>query len=426
VLGRDLGERLHLTVRDALTYGSRGEPGLDAGSVGEGGQRPDAHERRTRNLLGAELAATDVGPLELGGGLEFWHRYERVAFADPDVVPGLGSPIDTLDRNAEVGLRLRLEREWDLFGTRQRVSLSGETKRDTLDSDSVEDQQRDEGAFVAQDDAALFGDRLRLVPALRFDDTEGFGAEWLPRFGVIAAPFPWLHLKGNIERSFRVPDFDELFFPDRGFLRGNPALQPEEAINGDVGFEIGAARLGPIEDASLEAAWFHNDVKQSIVFVLVSPSLIEPRNTGAATIEGFEVAAHLRVLEWVAVSAQYTHLDATLDRNGTPLPGRADDEAHFRVELAPPSRAVRLVGEAQYTSDIPVSESGNTVLPDRTVYDASLIVDLVRLGLLPEQLPLASLLVTLEGRNLTDQSVRDAQFFPQPGRTLALRVETTW
>jgi len=411
---------------DAFTYGSRGEPGLDSGSVGEAGQRPDAHERRTRNLLGAELTATDVGPLELGGGLEFWHRYERVAFADPDVVPGIGAPIDTLDRNAEVGLRLRLEREWDVVGTRNRFLLSGETKRDTLDSDSVEDQQRDEGAFVAQDDLALLDDRLRLVPALRFDDTEGFGAEWLPRFGVIAAVFPWLHLKGNIERSFRVPTFDELFFPDRGFLRGNPALQPEKALNGDVGFEIGADRLGPVSDASLEAAWFHNDVDQSIVYVLVSPSLVEPVNTGAATIEGVEVTARMRLLDWVGLSASYTHLSATLNRDGTPLPGRADDEAHFRVELGPPSRAVRLVGEAQLTSEIPVSESGNTVLPDRTVYDASLIVDLARLGLLPPQLPLASLLVTLEGRNLTDRSVRDALFFPQPGRTVALRVETKW
>jgi iron complex outermembrane receptor protein len=426
VLGHDFGEKLHVTLRDQLTYGSRGEPGLDSGSVGEAGQREHAHERRTRNVLDATLDGADLGPLALGGALEFWHRYERVDFRDPDLVPVLGSTIDTLDRNDELGLRLGVEREWELWEMQHRVSLRGEATRDRLDSDTVDDEQRDEGAFVAQDDLALFGERLRLVPALRFDETEGFGNEWLPRIGVIATAFPWLHFKGNLERSFRVPTFDELFLPDRGFLRGNPALQPEEAVNGDVGLELGAKRLGPLEDAWLEAAWFHQDVRDSIVFVLVSPSLVEPRNTGEATIEGFEVAARVRLFEWIGFSAQYTHLDASLDRDGTPLPGRADDEAHFRVELGPPSRAVRLVGEAQLTSEIPVSESGNTVLPDRTVYDASLIVDLVGLGLLPESSPLDSLLVTLEGRNLGDRSVRDALFFPQPGRTLALRVETKW
>jgi vitamin B12 transporter len=427
VLGRDLGERLHLSLRDQLTYGSRGQPGLDAGSVGEAGQREHAHERRTRNVLGATLDGAELGPLALGGALDFWHRWERVAFRDPDLVPGLGTTIDTLDRNGELGLRLRIEREWELWETmRHRVSLVGEATRDTLDSDTVEDQQRDEGAFVVQDDVVLLDERLRLVPALRFDDTEGFGSEWLPRIGVIATAFPWLHLKGNLERSFRVPNFDELFLPDRGFLRGNPALQPEEAVNADIGFELGAKRLGFVEDAYLEAAWFHQDVRDSIVFVLVSPSLIEPRNTSEATIEGVEVAARVRLLGWIGLSAQYTHLDASLDRDGTPLPGRADDEAHFRVEIGPPSRAVRLVGEAQLTAEIPVSESGNTVLPDRTVYDAALIVDLVRLGLLRESRPFDSLLVTLEGRNLGDVAVRDALFFPQPGRTLALRVETRW
>lgn len=426
VLGHDLGERLHLSVRDMLTYGSRGQPGLDAGSVGAAGQRENAHERRTRNVLGAALEGAALGPLALDGALEAWHRYERVAFRDPDLVPSLGATIDTLDRTDEIGTRLRLAREWRALGARHRTSLAGELARDLLDSDSLEDQERDEAALVAQNDAAFLDERLRIVPALRLDKTEGFDAEWLPRVGVIAAPRPWLHFVANVERSFRVPNFDELYFPDRGFLRGNPALAPEEAVNADVGFAIGAERLGPLRDAFLEAAWFRNDVRESIVFVLVSPSLVEPRNTGDATIEGVEVAARLRLLDWVGFAAQYTHLDATLDRAGTPLPGRAEDEAYFRIEIGPPSRAVRLIGEAQLTSEIPVSESGNTVLPDRTVYGASLIVDLTQLGFVPEAAPLDSLLVTLEGRNLSDQAVRDAQFFPQPGRTLALRVETSW
>jgi len=426
-LGRDFGEQVHLSMRNLVTYGSRGQPGLDAGSVGAAGQRPNAHEYRTRNLLGATLAAADLGEVAaIDLGLDAWHRYERVRFRDPDVVPALGETIDTLDRNDEIGTRLRLEREIPFFGMQHRASLVGELTRDLLDSDSLEDQTRDEGAVALQDDVALFEERLRVIPALRFDKAEGFDGEWLPRIGVIAAPVPWLHLKGNVERSFRVPNFDELYLPDRGFLRGNPALEPEKAVNADVGFEIGAERLGPLSDLRLEAAYFHNDVDESIVFVLVSPSLIEPRNTGDATIEGVEVAASLRALDWIGFTAAYTHLDATLDDTDAPLPGRADDEAHFRLEIGPPSRAVRVVGVAQLTSDIPVSDSGNTVLPDRTVYDAMLIVDLARLGFLPSLEPLTSLVVTLEGRNLGDVAVRDAQFFPQPGRTLALRVETTW
>jgi outer membrane receptor protein involved in Fe transport len=277
-----------------------------------------------------------------------------------------------------------------------------------------------------QDDAAAFDDRLRLVPALRWDGTEGFGAEWLPRIGAIATPLRWLRIQGNLERSFRVPNFDELYFPDRGYIRGNPALQPEQAVNADVGAKFALPRIGPVSDAFLEAAWFHNDIDDSIVFLLVSPSLVEPRNTGAATIDGFEISGGFGVFDWVSVSANYTHLDARIDSNSAPLPGRADDETNVRIEVGPPSRAVRVVGEVQITSEIPVSDSGNTILPARTVFDAAISVDLVRLGWWPARLPARSLLLTLEGTNLGDVAVRDAQFFPQPGRSVALRVETQW
>jgi outer membrane cobalamin receptor len=425
-LGHDLGEKAHVTVRDQLFYVSRGQPGLDAGSVGNAGQRARAHERMTRNVLGATLEAAAFTPALLDTTLDFWHRYQNTRFRDPEIVPSLGATIDTEDRNDEIGARLGVARELSFFDTLHRTLLSVEAQHDALISDSFQDQGRNAGALVLQDDIGVFEDRLRIIPAARWDATEGFGDRWLPRIGAIATPLPWLRVKGNLERSFRVPNFDELFFPDRGFIRGNPALQPEEATNADIGAKIAAARLGPVTDAFLEGAYFHNDVDDSIVFLLVSPSLVEPRNTGPATIDGVELSAGFRVFDWVDVAANYTHLDARIDATDAFLPGRAADETSVRVAVGPPSRAVQLIGEVQVTSEIPVSDSGNTVLPSRTVFDAALSVDLALLGWLPAQLPARSLLVTFEAKNIGDVAVRDAQFFPQPGRSLALRVETAW
>ena len=99
----------------------------------------------------------------------------------------------------------------------------------------------------------------------------------------------------------------------------------------------------------------------------------------------------------------------------------------MRVAVGPPSRAVQLIGEVQITSEIPVSDSGNTILPARTVFDAAVSVDLALLGWVPAPASRrARVLVTFEAKNIGDVAVRDAQFFPQPGRNFELRVETAW
>ena len=154
-LGHDLGDAAHVTVRDQLFYASRGQPGLDAGSVGAAGQRANAHERLTRNVLGATLEAAELTPARIDTTLDFWHRYQRTRFTDPDLVPSLGATIDTEDRNDELGTRLGLAREIPLFETLHRISLSLEAQRDTLDSNSFHDRGRNAGALVLQDDMGV-------------------------------------------------------------------------------------------------------------------------------------------------------------------------------------------------------------------------------------------------------------------------------
>jgi outer membrane receptor protein involved in Fe transport len=77
-------------------------------------------------------------------------------------------------------------------------------------------------------------------------------------------------------------------------------------------------------------------------------------------------------------------------------------------------------------SEIPVTPTGNTVLPARRTWDAALWVDLAQLPGLRERVPGDALRVGFEVANLTDELVRDAEFFPQPGRTWLLRVEGSW
>ena len=421
-LGRDFGERVHLGFSDQLFYGSAGRPGPAFGPGASAQQSATAHQRRTRNVASLELEASQV--LGLDAGLRLFHRFERSRFLDP--LPPQGAAVDSDNRNQSYGGRGRVARELALGPSVHSLSLGTELREDRLDARQGPDRVRLSSGLFAQDEIRLLADALRLVPALRFDHTEGFGSEWLPRLGLVVQPLAWLRFKVNGERSYRVPNFDELYF-NEGSVRGNPALRPEEAWNVDGGFELAFERLGPFDAVRLELAGFHQEIDNQVVFQLVSANVVAATNTGRARASGLELMGGLR-LGWLGFSANYTLLDTEKRSTGQPLPGRARQEYDLRVELSPPNGLFKLVAERAHTSKLPVNFGGSRFIPGRSVYGASLSVDMARIPGVREDWRLGArrIAASVAGTNLTDQAVRDAQGFPQPGRALAFGVEGSW
>ncbi len=423
-VAREIGDSASVSLTSQPVFVSRGVPGLDSGSGETGGQRERAHERRFRHH--GVITIEDADLAGFAASLDLQHGYDRTRYQDP-VPTGLCGRIDLESANYVLGASGRVERELALGGTQHRLSIDGDLHQDRLTATDVANTTRAVAGAVLQDEISVFDRRVRVAPALRFDHTQGFAGEWIPRVGAVIEPLPWLRLRGNAERAYRAPNFEELFLPDQCFVRGNPNLRPEEALSFDVGLELAFASAGPFENLRFSGAWFRQEIEQSIVFVLVSPFTVAPRNTGAATADGFELSGSFGLWEdRIGVSANATLLDARLDATGARLPGRARSEATLRIELGPRSRIVRLVGTAQQTGELPVSDSGRTRLPARTTFDAVLRIDAKQLPFLGAQIPADRLLLSLVGRNLGDRSVRDAQFIPQPGRTFALRLEGTF
>jgi len=420
-IGRDLGKHYRLEFSDQIFYGESGRPGLDLPAGGElHGQSLTAESARTRNLADLSLHATDWTALGLDAELRGFYRYERNRFEDE--TPPTGPPLDSDDRDTTGGARLDFGADFELGPSWHESSLGFSVARDALDSKQAGDHARRVIGLMLQDEIALFDRRVRVVPGLRYDDTEGFDPEWLPRVGLILEPLRWLRIKGNAERAYRAPTFNELYF-NEGSLRGNPSLLPEESLNFDLGLELGFDRLGPFEKLFLEVVGFRNDIDNSIVFQPVSPNVVAATNVSEALARGIELAGRLEFLKWIRFSGNWTHLDTEILRTGNPLPGRPEDEYALRLEIGPSSRVFKLVGERRDTSDIPANEGGGRTISGRTVYDASLSVDLTRLPRLGEHIPLAMLMLSVSGTNLGDVSVRDAQSFPQPGRVLTFRLE---
>ena len=437
-LGHDFGSGMRLTVSDYLSYQSRGAPGLDVPPGDEGGQNADAHQRVTRNLLDLKLQADELWQGRLSAQGRVYGRYDRSHYTDPTPIPITDDPIDNLDRNWEVGARVELETDLRSGPVGHAVALGFEARRDAYSSNRAASQGRWVVSATLQDEARFFDDRLSLTPGLRFEWAEGQESQWLPRLGVGFELAAGVRLKANVERSYRLPNFNELYF-DQGPVRGNPNLLPETALNADVGLELAVARWGPwLTDASLEAAVFVNDLRNSIVFQARNAFVVEATNTGPARIFGLELAGSLRLFHWLDLVANWTWLDTSVEDPpsegeisgaGRVLPGRAESQWFIRAAVNPRDSAGRASFEVQHTGRIPTSFSGASYVSGRTVLNASLSYDVAVLirrvdGDLP-WLP-DDLVASLTLSNFTDQSVRDAVGFPQPGRTFSFQLKSRW
>jgi iron complex outermembrane receptor protein len=424
--------------------------GRDRGFPGRGfPQDADARRQTVRHLsrLDATVPARPGLPLSLEGSAYLLYQWQR--FDDP-LGPVIQLTSDVEEQSVVGGGQLLGTMA---LGTHQvpgvLAALSHETfgQRDDVGGPGVQagrqpDRTRLRGTVAAEDEILLVDERLAIVPALRW---EGFHDEappdprlapgldasgsvdrsvWSPRLGVRVEPWRGVALLGNAGRYDRVPSLQELFGAS-GTIRGNPALRSETTLNWDAGFRLTAPPRAVVTLASLEYAYFDNEVDDVIVVVPTSVNVFTSRNVAAARIRGHEVAAGLRLWDRVGLAANYTYQDA-IDESGIPfrdgnrLPGRPAHEAYARLELAwdaarplPLGAAAahmwpgRIWGDANIIADNFLDTANTERVPRRDLFGVGLTVE-----------PIARLKVSLEGRNLGDDQTRDALDFPLPGRSL--------
>jgi iron complex outermembrane receptor protein len=328
------------------------------------------------------------------------------------------------------------------------LALSHETfaQTDAVGSRGAEpgrqpDRTRLRGTVAAQNEVVFFDDRVSIVPAIRW---EGFRdvappdprlapvldesgtvnrSVWSPRMGVRVEPWSGVAVLGNAGHYERVPSLQELFGA-AGTIVGNPDLVPEKSLNWDLGFRLRAPDWGIVTNASLEYAYFDNEIDDVIVVVPTSVSVFTSKNVAKATVTGHEVSSSMRLWERVGLAMNYTFQDAVDDsdvtfRAGNKLPGRPAHEAYARIDFA-----------WRPDQPLPVGAWAANWWPGHVWFDANIIadnfLDTANTQLVPrrdlfgvgvEVEPLAKLRVGFEVRNLTDDQQRDAADFPLPGRS---------
>jgi len=134
-----------------------------------------------------------------------------------------------------------------------------------------------------------------------------------PRLGIKIEPIGGLAIKSNVSTYFRPPNFDELYGAD-GFTVGNPNLTPETGLAWDAGLEWTAERE-PYGRIAAGYSYFGSNIEDIIVVELNFRRESRAENVSDAEIRGHELRVDWKGPAGFAISANYTHQDAT-DRSG--------------------------------------------------------------------------------------------------------------
>ena len=250
---------------------------------------------------------------------------------------------------------------------------------------------------------------------------------WLPSVGAIWQIAPGFRAKANWKRVARRPTFTDLFHPDWGFIRGNPALLSERGWNADLGFELASAGAGPVRDLRLQADVFQREIDQGIEWMFNSTNAFMPVNTGPTRALGFELGVGARLFERLQLGASYTYTDARYlggAGSGAAYVGNVErvfphvPEDMLAVNASLDLGPVEPWTEIRYESEVSYEVGNPTLSEDGFQIDAGVI-------LRPQLVPGLSFLppsvtVSIEAANLNHEQRFDSIGQPLPNQTLWL------
>jgi len=169
--------------------------------------------------------------------------------------------------------------------------------------ESASDNERTNRALYSQLLATPVGG-VHLTAGGRIDDNDRFGTFRTYRVGLNIEPAPHVVVRAAAGTGFKEPTFYENYA--EGFVRGNPALQPERTRNIEVGAEIAL----PGDRLGLSATLYRQRFRNLIQFTFSPADPADPNyfNIGEAEANGIEVSARWSDPSGLSVTASAERL----------------------------------------------------------------------------------------------------------------------
>lgn len=309
------------------------------------------------------------------------------------------------------------------------LSYGYEFRQDKLESDHlvngnsvpfIGDRQRNVHSLYFQDDWKYdisHNWMISAVPAVRLDEypEESIGTQFSPKIGIsISHDDEWRgSIRGNIGKVFRAPTYNDLYWPEDTWTKGNPNLKPEKGITFDFGFIIQFAKYG---SWSIESTYFSSNLDDLILWAPAEKWM--PTNIAKATINGIESKINWKGFgDLISIQTGYTYLNAKDDGDDPLTSGRfliyrpknkVDLGVNFNFDIYSINLFYNFVGKRFHDAENKI-EMGSYELIN------------ANLGI-RQKIENIELNFRLEGNNLMDKEYQATQGSPLPGREIRFSI----
>jgi len=291
-----------------------------------------------------------------------------------------------------------------------------------LDSTEIGSRSRhDGGVYLTAEFMPLR--QFQIIPSVKavFTSSGSENVTIVPKFGLLWNATDSLTLKNNYFRSFKFPEFEELYWTGGGGF-GNPDLRPEDGWGADLGAEWKFNRF-----LTLESSFFAQWMKDSIHWYSGSGGVWHPENVGEALFFGldnvirFNIPVSLGPVKQVSPSLTYKYLRSYLLSFGY----------DFASDKRIPYNPEHTIGGALDVSWI-VSSIGSGSLLISAHYESLRYEDRENVTEMPPHFLLnatvnqeinSTIMIFCSLRNILNMSYESFYAYPMPGITLTLGIK---
>ncbi len=164
-----------------------------------------------------------------------------------------------------------------------------------------------------------YGEVFDIKGAWRYDDNQQFGSHNTGNIGLGFDLDEYLRVTVNYGSAYKAPTFNDLYYPDVGYFKGNSGLKPETSESFDFGLS------GEFKSINWSANFYTTSIRNLIEYQY--PTM---ENIDKANIDGIELSLGTQLFGW-NIQGNISHTNPKNDDTGNYLTNRSRDT--FRLDM---------------------------------------------------------------------------------------------